>query len=96
MLERPCLVCRDDRGGVAEEGTHGGNSGGERIPVRDRLQPCRKATLLDQVLGRFVPGANLDQLLGGSMCLAEMCAEAALPLVNLKHGWRPFLDDRCV
>lgn len=55
----------------------------------------RKTTLLDQVLGRFVPGANLDQLLGGSMCLAEMCAEAALPLVNLKHEWRPFLDDRC-
>lgn len=54
-----------------------------------------KATLLDQVLGRFVLGADLNQLLRGSMCLTEMCAEAAVSLMNLKHGWRPFLDDRC-
>jgi hypothetical protein len=44
------------------------------------------AALIDQVLGRFLLRADLDELLVGLMVFAEMGAKPALTLVNLQHG----------
>lgn len=52
MFERPRLVRRDDRGGVAEKVAHGGDGCGERIPVRDWLQPTRQTIDRDERVGQ--------------------------------------------
>jgi hypothetical protein len=52
----------------------------------------RVATLLDEVLGRFVLAPDLDQLVSGvgQVMLAEVGAQPTLPFLHLDHGVAPF------